>query len=378
MSSITIAAVGDISFEGKNAEQPDEDAFARIASWINKADIRVGNLENPLILSGAPIPGKCTLHGHPGWAAILKSCGFTVMSLANNHMMDYGRSGLESTMRALESAGIAYVGAGMDENEALAPIIIEVQNHKIAIFARSSVEVSSQCYAKGSQCGVAWFDLDEISKSASKIKKSVDYVVLIVHWGLEEYCYPTVRQRENARRLIDAGIDCIIGHHPHVLQGYETIKDSFVIYSLGNFLFDEFEWKYAGADGNEIVLQAKMKEGNKGGVMLAVALENGKVMVEDYAFTSILDGKNVDFSGTSRDNERFKRLNRPFTYPFYKYFWKFYSLKKEWDLRIGQQLSLRDKLKKIHKLKPAHLRNLFKTISKAIKIASGKTTNPYD
>src|SRR4051812_43498982 len=123
-SPLRLAAVGDISFEGPDADRPGMETFAHVAGILRQATLAVANLECALTSRGTPIPGKCTLRGNPGWAAILAQAGIGVVSLANNHVMDYGPEGLSSTLDALRHAGIAAVGAGATKQEACAPLIV--------------------------------------------------------------------------------------------------------------------------------------------------------------------------------------------------------------------------------------------------------------
>jgi poly-gamma-glutamate synthesis protein (capsule biosynthesis protein) len=378
MCSLKVAAVGDISFEGRNALMPEAKAFSAIAPYLKESDIVIGNLENPLIDDGASIPGKCTLHGHTGWAGVLKKSGFTALSLANNHLMDYGPSGIASTMLALKNAGIAFVGAGMNETEALAPLIVEANKRSVAILARSSVEVASQCYAKGLQAGVAFFNLAQTIGAAKALKSEVDYVILVIHWGLEQYEYPTPKQKKEAAALLEAGVDCIIGHHPHVLQGYETVKGKPVFYSLGNFLFDDFDWEYRSAEGSTVQSHIILSEMNRTGAILRLEASKGSIKLDELLVTATVGSVVEIKQDNTRDEKRIVRISKRLSIPMYGYCWKVYSIWKEFELRVAKQIPLGKVLKNFHKIRPSHFKRLFGTILKSAKIVSGKTTNPYD
>lgn len=379
MELVKLAAVGDISFEGMNAHKPDKAVFSAVANQLKQADVGFGNLENPLIEKGEPIQGKCTLHGHTGWAKVIKDSGFTIMSLANNHLMDYGPEGLSSTITSLRNAGIYYVGAGINENNALAPLVIEINKCKIAFIARSSVEVSSKCYAKDNSPGVAYFDLNETLRTIQHIKKQVDYIILSIHWGIEEYSYPTVEQRELAKELISSDVNLIIGHHPHVLQGYERIKNGLVFYSLGNFLFGEFDWEYKHADGNIAKYYIKLSEKNRIGRLVNFSLADNKLDIRDRVDTYIdPDQSHITISDNSKNKVAIDRLNIFFSIPLYKLFWIFYSIAKEWQLRIGTQFSLVKVLKGYKKIRFIHVKRLIVMITRSMLIVFGKKTNPYE
>ena len=157
-------------------------------------------------------------------------------------MMDFGSAGMLETIEVLDAAGIAHVGAGRNLEEAGAPTVIEQNDHKVGVLACCDVAQDSQLYAKANSAGVAAYDEDRILQTAKNLSNHVDWIVLQVHWGVELAQLPSVLQRERARRLADAGIDLVIGHHPHVWQPIETIDNTLVAYSLGDFLFSSMFW----------------------------------------------------------------------------------------------------------------------------------------
>ena len=203
--SISIVAVGDISFMGRHCDRPSLQVFATVTKMLKKADMTIGNLESPLTLKDNAIPGKCTLRGNTGWAKILKIASINIVSLANNHIMDYGEEGLHNTIDSLKQFGIRYVGAGNNIQEANAPIFLETTGGRIAVLARSSVEVKSRCYAGKDLSGAAFLDIDETLDNIRLCKKQSNMVLLLVHWGIEEYFYPSPKQRALGRRFFEAG-----------------------------------------------------------------------------------------------------------------------------------------------------------------------------
>ena len=218
---LTIAAVGDISFAGAYADRPTAEVFSLVQSIFEKADIVVGNLEGPLYDGNSAVPGKCTIRGNTGWARVFKNAGINTVSLANNHMMDHGEAGLLSSLSVLKKEGIDAAGAGADIIEARKPLIKSIKGRRVAILARTAVIVESPSYADEKTPGVAFLDMEELVDNVKTCRKNADAVIVIMHWGIEHYSYPTPEQRKQAKELIDAGVDFIIGHHPHVVQGYE-------------------------------------------------------------------------------------------------------------------------------------------------------------
>ena len=240
-AGLSICALGDISFRGRYEDQATRFLFENISDRLEKADITIANLESPLVTKNASsIPGKCTLRSSTEWAAILKKSGIGLVTLANNHMMDYGDQGLFSTIAALDNVGILHVGAGKDSQTAWLPVFIEKGGKKVAFLGRSCVEVSSLCYAGEMQAGVASLDERELINSIAQCQHQADVIVVMLHWGMEHYHYPTPKQRLLAQRIVSAGADVVLGHHPHVLQGEEYIGKAWYhivveIFCLMNF-----------------------------------------------------------------------------------------------------------------------------------------------
>lgn len=371
-----IAALGDISFMGTCADKPSLSIMEQVKHVFAEADFVIGNLEGPLLQEGDPVKGKCTLRGHPDWARVLKDSGIGLVSLANNHMMDYGAKGLLSTMSALEQAGIFYVGAGRNQKEANAPLLISVNGRQIAILARTAIEVSSPSYASHNTPGVAFFYEDEIVTTIQKCAQEVDLVVMSIHWGLEQYHYPSPQQRRLAEKMIKAGARVIIGHHPHVLQGVEKISNGLVAYSLGNFLFDEFTWQ-ADAVGQTRNIDFTLTQKNREGMVLKIK-ESGTDLNFEETFTLVNNSAEVIVDHQKERRKEFERFCRRLSTPFYNILWKLYAVRREWHLRISKQFGLRKLITKFYKIRPRHFVELIIALKRSSKVATGKSTNPYE
>ena len=372
---ITISVVGDISFEGRLSGNPDASVFSNVREIIYCIDLGIGNLENPLTARGQRVPGKCTLRGDPGWANVLKETGFKLMSLANNHVMDYGPEGLFDTISALESAGIMHVGAGKNRDEAYAPLFVPVRGKNIAVLARSSVIVSSSCYASLSKPGVAFLEKEELTENVKKCKEKAELVIVLLHWGLEEYAYPSPTQINLSRQLVMAGADAVIGHHPHVLQGMERIRKGVVAYSLGNFLFDEFVWKNGTMD-NEIRLT--ISESNRKGMILQLTWDSTNRLNYSTFFTRIDKDIHITIDSEIEREKEFIRLSGAIDRPLYDYWWRFYSIRQEWNLRIKKRVASPNIIKNIKKIQLHHIKNFVHSIRRSANIAMEKSTNPYE
>lgn len=375
--TFSICSVGDVSFHGRNADHPSINIFLSVVPALKNADMSIANLENPLLDKGDPIQGKCTLRGSVGWAKILKESGFTLLSLANNHMMDYGDTGLFSTLKALENSGLSYVGAGKDIAEAQAPVYLNISGKKIAILARTSVIVSSPSYASKKQPGVAFLDIAETREKICHCCNTADIVILIIHWGLEEYEYPSPHQRKLAKEFVETGVDLVLGHHPHVIQGVEKINNSLINYSSGNFVFDEFIWSFINMDG---VLQknfSKLTNNNRKGCILKVNFYKNKITY-NLIPTSINNEGAVLLDNFKARKKDFKRLSSRLKWPGYSFFWKIYAIGREWNLRIKPMIQGKITWEKLRKIQLKHFQDLFHKIKKSAKITSEKSTNPYD
>lgn len=221
--------------------------FEQMAPYLKSADLTFGNLEASLSQQGTPIPGKgIWLRGDPEAAAALKEAGFDVLSVANNHILDYDSPALLDTLKYLRDQEIDPVGAGKDLTEAVQPVIKEVNGYKIAFIAATEMADIFWDYsyprtfeAKEDRPGVQKLDPDQLVEAVSALKDVVDLIIVSLHWGTEYSDYPLEVQRETAHRLVDAGAKLVLGHHPHCLQGMEVYKDSLIAYSLGNFVYDK-------------------------------------------------------------------------------------------------------------------------------------------
>lgn len=244
-NDVTLLAVGDVMLgryiakvmTSRGADYP----FQEVTPALKHGDIVFGNLEAVICDDGpAPLfPDKpYNFHASPAAAGALRKAGFHVLSLANNHAMDYGPEALAKTRRLLEENGIIEFGAGEDLAAAHAPRILTVKGVRFG-FLGYSVAHSNRVYARQGSPGIAPVQLDMIRKDIGAVRGKVDVLVISLHWGKEYDTIPSQKQREQAHQLVDWGADLILGHHPHVTQGIELYKGKVIAYSLGNFVFDQ-------------------------------------------------------------------------------------------------------------------------------------------
>ena len=236
MSVVTLKAVGDLMLGGnvgqKIKHQGADYLFDPIRSTLSDADITIGNLECPLTDRGNPDTSKkFAFRGPIGSAASLKKANFSVVVLANNHVMDYGPIGLYDTMNELKKAGISPVGAGSNFEEACRPLILDVRGMKIGILA-----FSYATRARRNQPGCCPFDPEFMAGLIRRTRSNVDSLVVSIHYGLEYVDYPNRSAISLFRRAVESGANLVLGHHPHVVQGIESYKNGLIVYSLGNFV----------------------------------------------------------------------------------------------------------------------------------------------
>ena len=169
---------------------------------------------------------------------LLKNNGFTMANLANNHLGDFGRDGVMSTINAVKSAGLNYVGAGKNIDDAATYDIQEVNGIKVATLGISDI-VPKDFSANRTEAGILSTKYPGYNKLVYEASQKADLVVVNLHWGVEYGVGQSEAQEKIAKSLIDAGADIIIGSHPHVLQPIQTYKDGIIFYSMGNFVFDQ-------------------------------------------------------------------------------------------------------------------------------------------
>jgi poly-gamma-glutamate synthesis protein (capsule biosynthesis protein) len=242
---VCLAAVGDIMlgrYIGKVMNTRGKHyPFDQVTVLLRKHDIVFGNLESGIAKdTSAPFfPSKpYNFAASPNAARALKEAGFTVLGLANNHMLDFGPNEPALTRSLLQKQGLSPFGAGKDIGEARQPLMLTRNGVRFG-FLGYGVAHSRAVYAQRNRAGIAPISMDDIRKDILVLRSQVDVLIVSLHWGIEYEKMPTRKQREEAHQIIDWGADMIIGHHPHVMQGIEIYKNKLIAYSLGNFVFDQ-------------------------------------------------------------------------------------------------------------------------------------------
>jgi len=240
-NEVTLAFAGDVHFENR-VDQLLADPTTTLgpaAAQLAVADLAMVNLETPITDRGTPEPKPYLFRARKAAVPALVGAGIDVVTLANNHTLDYGRQGLADTIAAAKQGGLATVGAGANADEAYQPLRVTVRGVRIAILAFSQVdELAQQWAAQPDRAGIAMaFDTERVQAAMRQARVDSDLVIVLAHWGTEGDSCPNPRQRTFASLLVTAGADVIVGAHAHVLQGAGRFGGAYIAYGLGDFLW---------------------------------------------------------------------------------------------------------------------------------------------
>lgn len=251
---LTMVFVGDIMLDrGVEAIVNNYDnyryLFLKTVDILRNADLAFGNLEGPISDGGKKNGSIYSFRFEPQAIEGLKFAGFDVLSLANNHILDYGREAFVNTISILKENNIGVIGAGENYLEANNPVIFNLSrfnlnsdNSDVMVAFLGYALMNPKSYeANKDYSGTSSFDLERVKNEVKMLKMAgiADIVVISFHWGEEYENRSNKKQQEIGRALAEAGADLIIGHHPHVVQEIERYKNSWIAYSLGNFIFDQ-------------------------------------------------------------------------------------------------------------------------------------------
>ena len=228
----------------------------KLKNIIQSSDMAICNFEAPIFHQDMKPIKKAGPHVHQSKesAQYLKDVGFDFVSLANNHIYDYGQKGLEESIKELSNKNIEFIGGGVDFEKAYSAKVVEKNGLKIGLLAACENEFGC-LYEQQNRGGYAWLFHARIEDNIRELKVKCDFVVMVAHAGVEDIDFPIKEWRDRYKRLCDVGVDVIIGHHPHVPQGYEKHKNSLIFYSLGNFYFDTASFVDKSDDSYSVVLE---------------------------------------------------------------------------------------------------------------------------
>jgi poly-gamma-glutamate capsule biosynthesis protein CapA/YwtB (metallophosphatase superfamily) len=238
-----VLAVGDIMLTGsakplllaKGYDLPFQDK--NLARLIASADVAFANLEYPITFKGVRYPDKeYTFRGDPESLSAIRKAGFDLLSLANNHIMDYGEKGLRDTIRQCRKNRLAFTGAGADLASASSLSVIKRRGTRYGLLAYS-LTFPEEFWATPGKPGTAHPDWAQVGQDIRDARPRVDILMVSFHWGEELKSDPKKYQVDFAHHAINSGADVVLGHHPHVPQPIELFKGKPIFYSLGNYAF---------------------------------------------------------------------------------------------------------------------------------------------
>ncbi|MEW9671006.1 CapA family protein [Ammoniphilus sp. 3BR4] len=265
VSPIVLTFAGDSMMAGRVADIVKQKGphypFTDAAPIFQESDLSMLNLETAISKGGEAKQKEYTFRSDPMMAEALRQAGIDIVTVANNHALDYGTEAFLDTLDHLKKAGVHYVGGGKNQDEAYAPVQVEVKGKKISVFGFSRVLAEANWHAGLNHPGMSSaYDPELVYRAVQPYIDQSDYTVVYLHWGQELAEQPLPYQVQLAHGLIDLGVDLVIGSHPHVLQGLEWYKDKLIAYSLGNFVFTT----------------SRVNEGRQSGI-LQIALAGDKI-----------------------------------------------------------------------------------------------------
>ena len=286
---VTLAFAGDVNFAKRTARllRHPLAAFGPIRPVLSAADFTAVNLETAVTTRGAPQPKEFHFRTTGKAFTAVRAAGIDLVTMANNHVLDYGRIGLHDTIAAARRARFPYVGIGRNAHAAWAPYITTIHGVRIAVIGVSQVtELASSWVATRTRSGEAnAINVRRTLAAVRAARKRASVVIVFMHWGTEGQSCPDSGQLSLAPRLAAAGATIIIGAHAHVLQGSDWLGHTFVAYGMGNFVY----WREDGESGRSGVLK-----------VTATGRE-----VDDYSWVParITDGVPVPQSGAAADDD---------------------------------------------------------------------------
>ncbi|MGC4090572.1 MAG: CapA family protein [Polyangiaceae bacterium] len=241
---LVIVAGGDVSLAREVGQRllrdTEFDPLAGVARVFRSADVRFVNLESQLSFQNGETQSpthRLVFTGPPEGAQALARAGVTLVSTANNHAWDYGRGALFETLDNLEHAGVRSVGSGRDLEQAWRAVSLEVKGLRVAFLAVTSVWNQGPIELHEGREHVAWANIEALRTALAALREGHDLVVLSYHGGAEYQDAPADSSKRFVQAAFDAGVDIVLGHHPHVIQGVGFQRDRAVFYSLGNLVF---------------------------------------------------------------------------------------------------------------------------------------------
>ena len=289
-----IALLGDIGFFGKYTIENNSDInsyFSEVSKYLSKFDLVVGNLETPFVSNLKPQSIKSACIGaEDSNVSLLNYLNIDVVNLANNHIFDYGTDGYYNTVRLLQDNNVPFFGI----NDKM--YFYEKGNNKLAFQGFCAYSSSpTGIYNETKKVGVNELNIPDVISHLSKYNDKGYLNILSMHSGQEHVNCPSYEDIKMARKFSETCPYVYYGHHPHVLQGIETVNNSLIAYSLGNFCFDDV---YSSKSKEPLV---KQTINNKSSIILEIEIENNIII--SHKATPSITSKNQIERGANKSSE---------------------------------------------------------------------------
>lgn len=320
---ISLGFTGDIAFSEHTKElyKKPERIDEKIYEFLKRNDYNILNFESPITESTITNKSALAHKSNPEALTFIKNnINNPVLSLANNHMMDFGPKGLLDTIKYIKKEKISFIGAGENEDKATDYIILD-KDVKIGVIAAQYKDYLIATKETAGPAQNKHFNI--IKRKIKELKTKVDWVVMVYHGGEEFLNTPMPYTRKLYKKFLSWGVDVVVAHHPHTVQGYEKINNKMIFYSLGNFIFDtDFQRAQKGTD-----------EG------MLIKLEFDK---DSYTFESISlknDRKNEKITIKKEENKHFKDIRKTYNKQWKKEARRFDEIKEaKKELRLHRNL----------------------------------------
>lgn len=269
-----IIFVGDICTDTYSKNDLEKFKNTKLYHFLNDYEGKViGNLEAPLLSEVIrENKNKYSLINQSNLFDFYSFCDY--FNLANNHILDQGKEGLDETIESLVNRNKKFFGAGGNLHQSREPQIIENNGKRVGVLSYCCMSSNSESYANNSTGGPSPLIYEYVKEDIEGIRHLVDHIVVLPHWGKENEFFPTYDQASIARKIIELGADVIIGAHTHTIQAFETYKDKLIYYSLGNFLFNNFM-----VNDIDKYYQGKY---NKEGLLVELDFSHDKVVAREH------------------------------------------------------------------------------------------------
>lgn len=351
---IRLAAMGDLLLStrpgavtpGRGLEALGQDLRELFAS----CDVVFANLE-------CTLPGRETVPTEPRVVSTekqissLHNSGINVVTLSNNHAFDCLDEGFSRLTSVLASENIKWFGAGQNLKEALKPLIFEIRGIKIAFFGCVAESTGASIFAKKDSYGVAPLDTDEICRLIKDISNDVNIILVSPHWGRERFRIPAPEQIKQAKAFAESGASMVLGHHPHVMQGFEYFGKTPIIYSMGNFLGNHVYWQ----DGD---LMSWSRFERTGIIVIADLNEHGVLNWRQIPVFD--DGKKISIEKSGFGDRYLRKVNRMLAKGITQ---KLYN-REELYIEIVKPVLSHLRWSEIVRIRPRNIRNLSRIINR--------------